>query len=118
MAASRCTTTTPPFASRQRGSEGSSSLKDSNAPFASERQSFLRNRSKILKNPAHGLVSEWAERRASKCPCSAYEIPCCASKNSLLRCVGNLLVSDWSCLLFWAARPRMRENSLLIPLNF
>jgi hypothetical protein len=54
-----CTTTTPPVASRQRGSEGLFTLRlwprlnlpgnDSNAPFASERQSFLRRRSKILR---------------------------------------------------------------------
>ena len=54
-----CTTATPPFASRQRGSEGASALErwprlepepgnDSNARFASESQSFLRGRRKFL----------------------------------------------------------------------
>src|SRR5215210_4906740 len=58
-----------------------------------------------------------AERRASKCPCSAYEIPCCASKNSLLRCVGNLLVSNWSCLLIGVQKARSDPESGKFPAN-
>src|SRR5215210_1223827 len=59
-----------------------------------------------------------AERRASKCPCSAYEIPCCASKNSLLRCVGNLLVSNWSCLLIGVQKRAPTQNPGKFPANF